>query len=180
MFNWCWLWPQVRLGFLELCIACRPWCEWACPIELWPLTFYHAPSIGSPVQSVNEVEDTSGMAGTVWLEERLLVLILWRWTCSIHRLCGPFVLLALSGFRWSVEISWSSLRNGIMRRVLATLFRSIECIKCTLLALAAADVNKINESYLLPHGCISCGLQGHLCSTTHLVSVRTITGLTSV
>ena len=40
---------------------------------------------GSPVQSVNEVEDPGGIAGTVWLEERLSVLlIVWRWTCSTH------------------------------------------------------------------------------------------------
>ena len=28
--------------------------------------------------------------------------------------------------------------------------------------------------YLLPHRCFSCGLQGHLCSSTHLVSEGTI------
>ena len=42
----------------------------------------------SLVQSVNEFEDPGGMAGTVWLEEKLSVcerlLIVWRWTCSIH------------------------------------------------------------------------------------------------
>ena len=29
----------------------------------------------------------------------------------------------------------------------------------------------LNNCYLLPHGCLSCGLQGHLCSSTHFVSV---------
>ena len=49
----------------------------------------------SVVQSVNEVEDSHGMAGTVLLEERLSVcerlLIVWKWICSTHAgsgLCG--------------------------------------------------------------------------------------------
>ena len=89
----------------------------------------------SPVQSVNEMEDPGGIAGTIWLEERLSVCERWlRWTCSTNAgsgLCGcggGVVLLCLLvltrlyciigivcrllvGFRWLVKISW---RMGLL------------------------------------------------------------------
>ena len=49
-----------------------------------PSHVYHAPSISSPVQS-----GAGGMAGAVWLEERLSsLLILWRSTHAESGLCG--------------------------------------------------------------------------------------------
>ena len=52
---------------------------WACPLSVWPLTFYHTPSIGLAVQLMT----TGGRLSVCeWL---------WRWTCSTHTgsgLCG--------------------------------------------------------------------------------------------
>ena len=53
-------------------------------------------------------------------------------------------------------------------------FRSIQCNKCTLLALTATPLLRtcLNESgWVSFTGCLSCGLQGHLSSFTHLVSL---------
>ena len=61
------------------------------------LDLCHAPSIGlaEAFQSGSVMEDPGGMAGTVWLVERLsvceMLLIVWRWICSTHAgsgLCG--------------------------------------------------------------------------------------------
>ena len=119
------------------------WHEWgyARPHLAWPLTFAMPPKLAwwrpsSPVQSVNEVEDPGGMAGTVWMEERLISLwkvvdcvevdllhprrkwVVWlRWGYVIDVFVCLFVLFRLSCtsgivcgllvcFRWSVKIFW--------------------------------------------------------------------------
>ena len=70
-----------------------PPCSMTFGLSHTPPWVWQRPS--SLVQSVNEEEDTGGIAGTVWQEERLSVferlLIVWRWICSIHvgsGLCG--------------------------------------------------------------------------------------------
>ena len=87
LINWCWL--QVRP---ELCIA-RSVPSLSVTFDL--LSRLPPLSWRRPSSPVNEVEDPGGIAGTVWLEERLSVcerlLIVWRWTCSTHAgsgLCG--------------------------------------------------------------------------------------------
>ena len=95
--------PQVRPGFLELALFAGPVDVVQVGVDTPTLdvTFdllpspLHWPGRGppSPVQSVNEAEDPGGMAGTVWLKERLSVcerlLNVWRWTCSTH--AGSFL-----------------------------------------------------------------------------------------
>ena len=99
---WCWL----KLNCALLC------CEWGGG-SAWPLTFRHAPSIGSPVQSVSPSQ-------------------VWLW-------CHRWV-----DFRWSVKISW---RMGLQDGVLWV------CSGCY---TPAAEWEWL---------CLSCGLQGHLCSS---------------
>ena len=63
---------------------------WVRPHSVWPFTFVTPPPLAwqGPsilVQSVKEMEDPGGMAGTVWLEERLSVCErLLRLICSTH------------------------------------------------------------------------------------------------
>ena len=193
--------PQVEPGFLEQCFALRALLMsrelgYVCPHSAWPWPLsrpLHWP--GSLVQSVNEVGEWRAWSGWMrsCLHERLL-----RWICLIHAasglcgggVCGGISLTSLwccpdcSGivygppvsFRWSVKMSW---RMGILEEqdgaaVGLFWFRPASgplCTKYTLPALAATPLQQtwLNESCWVSF--TSCGLQGYLCSSTHLVSL---------
>ena len=71
-------------------------CPLSCPLSAWqepPKT----------VQSVNELKDPGGVAGTFWPEQGLSVrerwLTVWRWCCSTHaEVCCVIVM----GVWWNV------------------------------------------------------------------------------
>ena len=116
-------WGHAQLSVCSACVLINWfWLSGAVHCTAWPLNLYHAPSIGgpnSPIQSVNEVEDLGGMAGTVlagrecvkcWLCGGGVGPPTWVvWWMSSTSLCAFWccaVLLALFvDFWWSVKIS---------------------------------------------------------------------------
>ena len=113
------------------------------------------------------VNEVGGMVGTVWLsgggyappwqEVGCVVVVEVWWNVIDVIVCH----LVLTYFRWAVGHNF--LENGPQQDgAVVGVF--------PLAATPQHDWTRV-VGYLLPHGCVSCDLQGHLCSSTHLVNV---------
>ena len=181
--------PQVRPGFLELCISRGPcWCGSVRALSRVDLCLFATPpplSWQGPVQSmrwrtqvqlwaehviVDCVEVDLLHPHRLWWDVIVCLLVLTRLCCA---------LFVTSGGRWKFLGEWASFRN---RMVLLW-----ACLLPLTSGPASGPLSILNAhfrlelphpcnwmrvvGYLLPHGCLSCGLQGNLCSSTHLVGV---------
>ena len=148
--------PQVRPGFLELCIARRP-CGVGTPSLGMTYDLLSRPLHWRPSSPVNEVEDPGGMAGTVWRLSKCC------WLCGgglsppmqeVGRHCVPLVLIRLCSTIGIVCGLPVVSRNFLESGPPWGCFRpSIEYIKCTLPALTATPLQRtwLNESGWLPY-----------------------------
>ena len=86
----------------------------------------------SPVQSVNEVEEPSGMVGTVWLEERLSVLLITQEVGCVVVVGDIIVCLQAVLYYWHCQskflggTGWWCCGRGLSPPFQSS-FQSIEC-----------------------------------------------------
>ena len=88
--SWTWISGAVLCSWTLF--MWREW-EWMLPHSVWPLTL--DTSLPLAWQRPSILVQSGGMAGTIWLEEKLSVcerlMNVWRWICSTHagsELCG--------------------------------------------------------------------------------------------
>ena len=145
--------------------------EWACSPSAWPLTVGHAPQEWNGGHSL-----AAGEAVSVWnVVDCVLLHPRRKWVVWLWWGCGGMGLCCTIGIGLPV-VSQNFSENGppwgtgwcccgcVLAPPLSILIAHFRPHPCS-----GRDWMKV-VGYLLPHGCLSCGLQGHWCSSTNLVS----------